>query len=104
MSVAAIAADTPTLLIELGIVLLLLGVAGRVARRVGVPPVPLYLLAGLALGEGGVLEVFTARDFVETGAQIGVILLLLMLGLEYSGAELIANLRTSRRAGVLDLV
>ncbi|MDP8987679.1 MAG: cation:proton antiporter, partial [Actinomycetota bacterium] len=50
------------------------------------------------------LEVFTARDFVETGAQIGVILLLLMLGLEYSGAELIANLRTSRRAGVLDLV
>lgn len=104
MSGAAVAADTPTLLIELGIVLLLLGVAGRLARRVGVPPVPLYLLAGLALGEGGVIELFTARDFIETGAQIGVILLLLMLGLEYSGAELIANLRTSRRAGVLDLV
>jgi len=101
---AAEAADTPTLLVELGVVLLLLAVAGRVAERLGVPPIPLYLLAGLSIGEGGVVELITAREFIEVGAQIGVILLLLMLGLEYSGAELVAGLRTNRQAGVLDLV
>lgn len=104
MSIAAAAADAPTLLVEVGIVLLLLAVGGRLARRVGVPPIPLYLLAGLALGEGGVIELITAREFIETGGEIGVILLLLMLGLEYSGQELVANLRTTRGAGVLDLV
>jgi CPA2 family monovalent cation:H+ antiporter-2 len=66
-------------------------------------PIPLYLLAGLTLGEGGVLELLTARQFIETGAQIGVILLLLMLGLEYSGSELVANLRSNTGAGVLDI-
>jgi monovalent cation:H+ antiporter-2, CPA2 family len=103
VTLAAAAADTPTLLVELGVVLLLLAVGGRVASRLGVPPVPLYLLAGLGLGEGGVVELITAREFIEPGAQIGVILLLLMLGLEYSGAELVAGLRSNRPAGVVDL-
>jgi monovalent cation:H+ antiporter-2, CPA2 family len=97
------ATDIPVTIVELGIVLLVLAVAGRLARRVGVSTIPLYLLAGLTLGEGGVLELVTARDFIETGAEIGVILLLLMLGLEYSGAELVDSLRTSRRAGLLDV-
>lgn len=103
MSLAAVAAETPALLIELGVVLLLLAVAGRIARRLGLPTIPLYLLAGLSVGEGGVVELVTAREFIETGAQIGVVLLLLMLGLEYSGRELVANLRTNRRAGLVDV-
>lgn len=98
------AADTPTQLVELGVVLLLLAVTGRLAGRAKMSPIPLYLLAGLTLGDGGVLELVTAREFIETGAQIGVILLLLMLGLEYSGSELVANLGTNTRAGVLDIV
>ena len=103
MSLAAAAAAPPALLIELGVVLLLLAVAGRVARRLGLPTIPLYLLAGLSVGEGGVFELVTAREFIETGAQIGVVLLLLMLGLEYSGQELVANLRTNRPAGLVDV-
>ena len=93
-----------TTLVELGIVLVVLAVAGRLAQRAGISTIPLYLLAGLTLGEGGVLELVTAREFIETGAEIGIILLLLMLGLEYSGAELVDSLRTSRRAGLLDIV
>jgi monovalent cation:H+ antiporter-2, CPA2 family len=93
-----------TTLVELGIVLVVLAVAGRLAQRAGISTIPLYLLAGLTLGEGGILELVTAREFIETGAEIGIILLLLMLGLEYSGAELVDSLRTSRRAGLLDLV
>jgi monovalent cation:H+ antiporter-2, CPA2 family len=100
--ILAATGDAPRTLLELGVVLLVLAVAGRLARRAGVSTIPLYLLAGLTLGEGGVLELVTARDFIETGAEIGVILLLLMLGLEYSGSELVESLRTSRRAGLLD--
>jgi CPA2 family monovalent cation:H+ antiporter-2 len=102
--ILAAASSTPTLLVELGVVLVVLGVAGRLAHRVGISPIPLYLLAGLALGEGGVAELVTARDFIETGAAIGVVLLLLVLGLDYSGEELVAGLRANRRAGLVDFV
>ena len=42
--------ETSTLLIELGAVLLALTVGARLSHRVGLSPIPLYLLAGLALG------------------------------------------------------
>lgn len=68
------------LLLELGVILLVLSGLGALARRFGVPPIPLYLLAGLALGEGGVAPVPAAGQFVQAGASIGVVLLLLTLG------------------------
>lgn len=91
------------LLVELGGVLLFLGVLARVARRAGLSPIPLYLLGGLALGEGGVLPIVTSESFIETGANLGVILLLLMLGLEYSGRELLGAMRSTSRSGLADL-
>jgi CPA2 family monovalent cation:H+ antiporter-2 len=92
------------LLLELGAVILGLGILGRIAGRLGLSPIPLYLLAGLAFGEGGLLPLVTAGQFIETGAEIGVILLLLLLGLEYSAEELTGALRRSTGAGILDLV
>ena len=92
------------LLIELGAVVLGLAVVARVARRVGMPALPLYLLAGLALGDGGLLELPASADFIEVGAEIGVILMLLMLGLEFSPHELVVNVRRSTLAGFADLV
>lgn len=91
------------LLLELGAVVVGLAVLARLAGRIGLPAVPLYLLAGLAFGEGGVLPLVTTEPFVETSAQLGLILLLFLLGLEYSAAELTATLRSSFRAGLLDL-
>jgi CPA2 family monovalent cation:H+ antiporter-2 len=70
---------------------------------VGLSPIPLYLLAGLAFGRGGLLPLVTAGQFIETGAEIGVILLLLSLGMEYSAEELTSSLRRSAGAGVIDL-
>ncbi|HEX6419679.1 MAG TPA: cation:proton antiporter [Acidimicrobiales bacterium] len=96
--------DPATLLVELGSVLLLLAVVGRIAGRLRLSPIPLYLAAGLSVGEGTPLELTHVRGFIETGAQIGIILLLLMLGLEYSGREIVAGLRSNRAAGVVDLV
>ncbi len=95
---------TATLLLELGGILIGLGVLGRIAARFGLPAIPLYLIAGLCVGEGGVVELLTARGFIEAGAQIGTILLLLLLGLEYSGAELMGALRQNSRAGLVDIV
>ena len=93
-----------TLLVELGGILVGLAVLGRLAGRIGLPAIPLYLVAGLMVGEGGVVELVTARGFIESGAQIGVILLLLLLGLEYSGEELVGALRSNSRSGAVDLV
>ncbi|MFD0268037.1 cation:proton antiporter [Streptomyces sp. NPDC127106] len=89
-------------LIEFGAILLGLGLLGRVAGRLRFSPVPLYLLAGLAFGTGGLLPLGASEEFVAIGAEIGVILLLLMLGLEYTANDLVSNLRTQYPAGLVD--
>jgi CPA2 family monovalent cation:H+ antiporter-2 len=91
-----------TLLIEVGALLFALGMLGRLGRRVGLSPIPLYLLAGLAFGQGGLLPLSASEEFIQVGAEIGVILLLVMLGLEYSADELVGNLRAAAPAGLLD--
>jgi CPA2 family monovalent cation:H+ antiporter-2 len=93
---------TTVLLIEVGALMFLLGLLGRLARRFGISPIPLYLLAGLAFGHGGLLPLSASEEFFSVGAEIGVILLLVMLGLEYSADELVGNLRTAAPIGVLD--
>ncbi|MBB5156749.1 cation:proton antiporter [Saccharopolyspora phatthalungensis] len=92
------------LLLELGIVLIVLGAVGTVTRRFGVSPIPLYLLVGLAVGEGGIAPLPAARDFVEIGASIGVVLLLLTLGLEFSIEEFTVTLRQHVPSGLADMV
>lgn len=91
------------LLVELGAVVLALGILARLASRLAISPIPLYLLAGLAMGEGGLVPVVTSEEFIEVGAELGVIFLLLMLGLEYSARELVAGVRSVAPAGLVDL-
>jgi CPA2 family monovalent cation:H+ antiporter-2 len=93
---------TTVLLIEVGALLLVLGLLSRLSRRIGLSPIPLYLLAGLAFGHGGILPLSASEEFFEVGAEIGVILLLVMLGLEYSASELVGNLRAAAPAGLVD--
>ncbi|MFF0116587.1 cation:proton antiporter [Streptomyces prasinus] len=96
--------NTTAMLIELGAIILALGLLGRLAGRVGFSPIPLYLLAGLAFGHGGILPLQASEEFVATGAEIGVILLLLMLGLEYSASSLVTTLKTQYPSGAVDFV
>jgi CPA2 family monovalent cation:H+ antiporter-2 len=93
-----------TLLLELGVILAVLTVLGTAARRFGLSPIPLYLAAGLALGEGGLVPVPAAGEFLETGASIGVVLLLLTLGLEFSIGEFATSLRRHLPSAWVDLV
>src|SRR5512143_4167083 len=90
--------------IELGVVVIGLAILARLASRWGFSAIPLYLLAGLAFGNGGILPLQFSEEFVHIGAEIGVILLLFMLGLEYSGDELSSNLRTGLPSGILDFL
>jgi CPA2 family monovalent cation:H+ antiporter-2 len=94
---------TAALLIELGAVIFGLGLVGRLAGRLGISPVPLYLLAGLAFGAGGVIPLNAPEAFLDAASEIGVVMLLLLLGLEYSAGDLLGNLRRQAPVGVLDL-
>jgi len=101
---AAAPADAAVVLIELGGVILVLGLLAATSLRLGISPIPLYLVAGLAFGQGGLLPLATSERFIATGAEIGVILLLFTLGLEYTASELVSTLRRSAPSGLVDLL
>jgi CPA2 family monovalent cation:H+ antiporter-2 len=96
--------DFARIFIELGFATVGLAILARVARRWGFSSIPLYLLAGLAFGNGGLLPLALSKSFIEIGAQIGILLLLFMLGLEYSGDQLKQNLRSGFAGAAIDLL
>lgn len=95
---------TALVLIELGAIFLGLGVLGRLAARMGISPVPLYLVGGLFFGHGGFIPVTGIEEFGRIASELGVVLLLLMLGLEYTAKELVTGLRQTWAAGIMDFV
>jgi len=94
--------ETAVLLIEVGALLLVLSILARIANRVGVSPIPLYLAAGLVVGEGGLIPLDASMEFFHIGSEIGVVLLLVMLGLEYSPSELVKGLKQAKYSGLWD--
>jgi monovalent cation:H+ antiporter-2, CPA2 family len=95
--------SSAVLLIELGAIIVGLAILARLAGRLGFSPIPLYLLAGLAFGQGGLLPLETVEEFIEVGSELGVVLLLFMLGLEYSADELRDTLRGGALTTLIDL-
>ncbi len=95
--------DFALVFIELGLAIIGLAVLARVASRWGFSSIPLYLLAGLAFGKGGFAPLSLSKGFIEIGAEIGVLLLLFMLGHEYSGEQLKQNLRGGLAGAAIDL-
>jgi monovalent cation:H+ antiporter-2, CPA2 family len=94
----------PQFFVELGCAILGLAILARIANRLAFSAIPLYLLAGLAFGNGGLAPLNFSEHFIHVGAEIGVLLLLFMLGLEYTGDELARNLRIGFPSGLLDFV
>jgi len=97
-------AETSAQLAEIGAALLVLGLVALVANKLKFSVVPLYLLIGLALGEGGLIPLSLSEEFLNTGAQIGAIMLLLLLGLEYSAYDLAKAFKERKSAGVVDFL
>lgn len=92
----------PSILLELGLLLLVLTAMSGLAWRIGFSAAPLFLIAGLAAGEGGIIPFDASIDFLEVAAGLGVILLLLTLGLEFSAAEFQESMKKHAPTGVVD--
>ena len=99
-----------TLLLEAGIAITVLAVAGALAWRLGQSVIPAYLLAGIAVGPhapevGGVsLALVERSEFIELFAELGVVFLLFFIGVEFSVAKLVAEPRRVVAAGGVDLL
>lgn len=101
---ASLSKEDGLVLGELGSVLIGLGIAALIATRIRLSVVPIFLLAGLFFGEGGIVALELSDDFLDLGAQWGAILLLLLLGLEYSAQELFDSVKARRSLGFIDIV
>ncbi|WP_277554482.1 cation:proton antiporter [Halobaculum limi] len=93
-------------LLSLGVVLSAAAVAGALGRRLSLPSVPMYVLGGVAVGpfvagRAGLPAVDPAE--VTTLAEVGVVLLLFFLGLEFSIDRLVAARRKLSAAAGVDL-
>jgi CPA2 family monovalent cation:H+ antiporter-2 len=95
------------LLLEAGAVFATLAVAGAVARRIGLSVIPFYLVGGILVGPAVAGELggpaILERQFVTLFAELGIVLLLFFLGLEFSIDRLLESRRRITRAGVVDL-
>jgi monovalent cation:H+ antiporter-2, CPA2 family len=92
------------ILIELGIIIIGLALLDRLARRYGFSAIPLYLLVGLVLGEGGLMQLNFSEGFLHVGTEIGVLLLLFTLGLEYTSEQLRRGLSKGLPDGIVDFL
>jgi monovalent cation:H+ antiporter-2, CPA2 family len=96
--------DYSRLFVELGGLAVGLAILARLARRLQLSSISLFLLAGLAFGTGGIAPLNLSREFIQLGAEIGVLLLLFMLGLEYSGEHLTSSLKKGIGGAGIDLL
>jgi CPA2 family monovalent cation:H+ antiporter-2 len=88
--------DAARLFLELGTVTVVLAVGARLAARTGFSSIPLYLIAGVVLG--ALAPPTLDEVLVTTVSEVGIVLLLFTLGLEYSALERQQQLRPGPRA------
>lgn len=93
---------TAALLIQLGALLLGMSLLSRLANRLGQSAISFYMTFGLFLGAGSALPLTESMEFLKIASELGVILLLLMIGLEYSPRELLGSLRRSKKVALMD--
>jgi CPA2 family monovalent cation:H+ antiporter-2 len=93
---------TALVFIQLGGILLALSLLSRFSKAIGQSAIPFYMTVGLFLGSGGLIPLTESKEFLEIGAEIGVVILLLMLGLEYSPKELVRNLNQNKSIALYD--
>ncbi|QIB72833.1 cation:proton antiporter [Halogeometricum borinquense] len=94
-------------LLELGQLFVVVAVTGAIALRVGLSVIPLYVIGGVLAGPfvAGRLGL----PYVENGevvtlfAEVGIVLLLFFLGLEFSLDRLLESRTRITRSGVADL-
>nr|WP_193570648.1 cation:proton antiporter [Halorubellus sp. JP-L1] len=93
---------------ELGVLFATVAVVGAVASRVRQSVIPFYIAAGMLLNPyvSGRLTAYSLAEteFVALGAELGIVLLLLFLGLEFNLQRLLESRDRIGKAGTVDFV
>ncbi|MDS0280503.1 cation:proton antiporter [Haloarcula onubensis] len=97
------------LLLELGIAVAAIALAGAVAGRLGLSVIPAYIVAGVLVGParplaslGIPLPVVAYGEVVQLLAELGIVFLLFFLGLEFSVDQLLRDRRKITSVGLID--
>ncbi|MFW5919358.1 MAG: cation:proton antiporter [Halanaeroarchaeum sp.] len=98
-------------LIEIGVALTGIAIAGALALRVGVSVIPAYIVVGILIGPnvpasvGGIpLTLVEQSEFLDVLAELGVVFLLFFLGLEFSIDQLLRDRNRIVTIGSIDFV
>lgn len=98
-----------TLLLEIGIALTGIALAGAVANRVGLSVIPAYILIGVLIGPnepssiaGVSLTLVEDREFISVLSELGIVFLLFFLGLEFSISQLLNDRTRIVKVGTVD--
>ncbi|MFO8148755.1 MAG: cation:proton antiporter [Trueperaceae bacterium] len=89
--------------LELGSVALGLYLAGWLAQRLGLASIVGYIALGLAFGPGSPVPIYTPSETIHLFGELGLLMLLFFMGLEFSPARFTEGGRAIVVAGTIDL-
>jgi len=87
---------------EIALALFICLLLAILAKRYSLPPIPFYIIGGIAIGKSG-LSLVIADDYTRYLAYLGLIFLLFYVGLEMRPKSLRARGRIILLSGVIDL-
>ncbi|MCO8243286.1 cation:proton antiporter [Haladaptatus sp. AB643] len=97
------------LLVEVGIALTAIAVAGAVANRISLSVIPAYIVVGILIGPheptsiGGIsLQLVQNREVIDLLSELGIVFLLFFLGLEFSIDQLLGARTEIGKIGLVD--
>lgn len=100
-----------TLLLEIGIALTGIALAGAIANRIRLSVIPAYIITGILIGPnepssvaGLSLTLVDHREFIDVVAELGIVFLLFFLGLEFSVSQLLSDRRRIATIGSVDFL
>ncbi len=99
-------------LFELGLMISALAIGAAIASRLKESDIPLFILLGILLGPYGIGRIWdfhignadAAEQFIEIGAELGIIFLLFFMGLSFSLKKLRRHKGTIAVVGTMDLL
>src|SRR6056297_2409158 len=99
-------------LLEVGVMFAAIAGVGWLANRLGQSVIPFYIVVGMVASEyvfgrlplAGCELYITETEFIELGAELGIVFLLFFLGLEFNLNRLLARRRQIGTAGTIDAV
>lgn len=91
-------------LLQLGLIALGLYLAGWISTKVGLSSIVGYIILGVALGPNGLYPLYQVTPVTDMLGELGIVLLLFFMGLEFSLGRFAEGGRNILVAGSIDLL